>query len=238
MRGACESRTHPLVSGVIPHETGLYTFLNIIFCVYDLAENINELGCGVKFNEETISILLYADDIALITPDEQSLQLMLNKLTDWCSKWKLSVNPEKTKVIHFRPQSFSLTDFQFKWANHDILKVNSYKYLGIWLDEHLTFDKSTKELANSASRALGAVYGKFISSGGMSHTIYTKLYNSMVEPVLVSGGGIWGTKSYNVINSVQNKACKYVLSVGKNTSNISTRGDMGWFSCVSKQRIS
>jgi hypothetical protein len=35
---------------------------------------------------------------------------------------------------------------------------NSYKYLGIWLDEHLTFDKSTKELANSASRALGAVY--------------------------------------------------------------------------------
>ena len=31
-------------------------------------------------------------------------------------------------------------------ANHDILKVNSYKYLGIWLDEHLTFDKSTKEL--------------------------------------------------------------------------------------------
>jgi len=77
----------------------------------DLAEIINELGCGVKFNEETISILLYADDIALITPDEQSLQLMLNKLTDWCSKWKLSVNPEKTKVIHFRPQSFSLTDF-------------------------------------------------------------------------------------------------------------------------------
>ena len=117
MRGACESRTHHLVSGVIPHATGLYIFPNIIFCVY---ENINELGCGVKFKEETISILPYADDIALITPDEQSLQLMLNKLTDWCSKWKLSGNPEKTKVIHFRPQSFSLTDFQFKWANHDI----------------------------------------------------------------------------------------------------------------------
>ena len=45
-------------------------------------ENINELGCGVKFKEETISILPYADDIALIMPDEQSLQLMLNKLTD------------------------------------------------------------------------------------------------------------------------------------------------------------
>jgi hypothetical protein len=57
-----------------PHETGLHTFPNIIFCVYDLVENINELGCCVKFNEETISILPYTDDIALITPDEQSMQ--------------------------------------------------------------------------------------------------------------------------------------------------------------------
>jgi len=125
--------------------------------INDLAENVNELGCEMKFNEETISILLYADDIALITPDEQSLQLTLNTLTDWYSKWKLSVNPEKTKVINFRPQLFSLTDFQFKCANHDILKVNSYKYLGIWLDEQLTIDKSTKELAKSANRAHGAV---------------------------------------------------------------------------------
>ena len=60
----------------------------------------------------------------------------------------------------------------------------------------------------------------------------------MVEPVLMYWSGIWGTKSFNVKNSVQNKACKYFLSVGKNTSNISTRGDMGWSSCVSKQRIS
>ena len=101
-----------------------------------------------------------------------------------------------------------MTDFQFKCANHDILKVNSYKYHGIWLDEHLTFDISTKELAKSASRALGAVYEKFISSGGMSQNINTKLYNSMVEPVLMYVSGICGTKSYNVINSVQNKACK------------------------------
>jgi len=71
----------------------------------------------------------------------------------------------------------------------------------------------------------------------MSHKIYTKLYNSMVEPVLMYGSGIWGTQSYNVINSVQNKACKYFLSDGKNTSNISTRGDMGWLSCVSTNTL-
>ena len=60
----------------------------------------------------------------------------------------------------------------------------------------------------------------------------------MLEPVLMYGSGIWRTKSYNVINSVQNKACKYFYLLEKNTSNISTRGDMGWLSFVSKQRNS
>ena len=83
------------------------------------------------------------------------------------------------------------------------------------------------------------MYRKFISFGGISHNIYTKLYNSMVEPVLMYGSGIWGTKSYNVINylfKIRIVNTFYLLE--KNTSNISTRGDMGWLSCVSKQRIS
>ena len=211
-----------------------------LFSVYinDLADRINSLQCGVSYSEEMLSILLYADDIALIAPDEQSLQNMLCVLTDWCSSWKLSVNPDKTKVVHFRPQSCDKTDFNFRCSNFDITTTDSYKYLGIWIDEHLTFSKNTKELAKSASRALGAVFGKFISSGGMSYNVYTKMYNSMVEPVLMYGSGIWGTKSYSVINAVQNKAAKYFLSVGKNTSNIAVTGDIGWTSCLNKQRIS
>lgn len=51
------------------------------------------------------------------------------------------------------------------------------------------------------------------------------------------GSGVWGTKTFSVISSVQNRACKYFLSVGKHTSNVSSRGDMGWTSCYTKQRI-
>jgi hypothetical protein len=79
----------------------------------------------------------------------------------------------------------------------------------------LNFTPQPSSLMFSDKSFLVAVYWK---SGGMTHIIYTKLYNSMVEPVLMHGSGIWGAKSYNVINSVQNKACKYFSSVGKNTS--------------------
>ena len=71
---------------------------------------------------------------------------------------------------------------------------DSHKYLGVWMDEHLTFNKNAKELAKSASRALGSLMSKVVTTGGMTHRVYTKLYISTVEPILMYGSGIWGTK--------------------------------------------
>jgi hypothetical protein len=74
-------------------------------------------------------------------------------------------------------------------------------------------------------------------AGGMTSKVYNKLYTSMIEPILMYGSGVWGTKTFSVISSVQHRACKYFLSVGKHMSNVSSRGDMGWTSCYTKQSI-
>lgn len=99
-------------------------------------------------------------------------------------------------------------------------------------------NKAVRELAKSASRALGALYGKFVSCGGMSYSVFIKLYESTVEPILFYGSGIWETKQYGVINNVQNKAGKLFLAVGKRTSNLAVWGDLGLMTCVNKQKPS
>ena len=128
-----------------------------------------------------LSILLYADDIVLLAPDECSLQRMMNIFSEWCVNWKLTINDEKTKVVHFRPQLMEISRSKFTCGGHSIQFTDSYKYLGVWLDEHITFHKNAKELAKSASRALGAVYGKVMSAVGVTHSVYSKLYPTMVE---------------------------------------------------------
>ena len=102
-----------------------------LFSVYinDLTERINSLNCGVNIDDFKLSILLYADDIALIAPDENSLQSMLNVVTDWCSEWKLCININKTKIVHFRPQSCSKSNFIFQCSDKVIDYSDSYKYL-------------------------------------------------------------------------------------------------------------
>jgi hypothetical protein len=59
--------------------------------------------------------------------------------------------------------------------SHNLDYANSYKYLGLWFDEHLTMGKAVKELSKSASRALGALFRKFIYAGRMTWKIYNKL---------------------------------------------------------------
>ena len=71
----------------------------VLFSMFlnDLATGINELNCGSKLNNLDVSILLlYADGIVLIAPNKASLQKMLDYLSNWCRKWKMAVNKDKT----------------------------------------------------------------------------------------------------------------------------------------------
>ena len=58
----------------------------------------------------------------------------------------------------------------------------------------------------------------------------TKLYKTLVEPVLFYGGGIWGHSNWKEVQTVQNKACRLFSGRSSNASNIAVRGDMGFCS--------
>lgn len=236
----CAVRVNGSLSEWFSVSNGLKQGCNLsptLFSLYlnDLAVEIKSLGCGVKYGEKELSILLFADDIALLSDSEEKMQQMLTCLNNWCKKWRLSLNMGKTKMVHYRHESSSQSDFEFKIGTENISWINGYKYLGLWLEQHLDMKETVKFLAASANRALGALCTKFHKIGGMSHTMFTHLYESLVMPVLNYGAGIWGTASYSKVNTIQNRACRFFLGVGSSTSNAATRGDMGWSSQLEKQ---
>ncbi len=69
---------------------------------------INTLNCGIKVGEKNLSVLLFADDIAIIAQKEEDLQRCLDVMNNWCMKWRLSINPSKSKIIHYRLNGSSL----------------------------------------------------------------------------------------------------------------------------------
>ena len=99
--------------------------------INDLNRNFDEKCDQVLIGERLLSCLLYADDIVLLSKSAEGLQNALNCLSEFCLRWNLKVNINKTKVIIFNKSGKILKGFSFTFDDEIVEVVNEYKYLGI-----------------------------------------------------------------------------------------------------------
>ena len=203
----------------------------LLFNLYinDLVSVVQGLNCGVPVDDELVSILLYADDIALVAPDENSLQRMLDCLNDWCLQWQLVVNIDKSQVVHFRRgPSVPRSGFNFKCGQSELQTVEKYRYLGLIFTEFLDFNIMSKAVAQAATRALGLLIAKCKAHGGVPFDVFTQLYYTLVQPIVDYGASVWGANVFSHIRSIQLRAGRFFLGVGRYTPNNAVLGEMGW----------
>ena len=211
----------------------------ILFSMFlnDLATGINDLNCGIKIDNSELSILLYADDIVLIAPSEENLQKMLNFVAEWCRKWRMAVNTDKTKVVHFRSNSVNRTVYDFYLGSITLETVSHYKYLGVLFDENLSFELNASLLADAAGRALGAIRSKLKYLKECGFKSFSTLFNSGVLSISDYCAGVWGTKNYNKVEQVSYRGARYFLGVHRFTSTDALLGEMGWSSARTRHKI-
>jgi hypothetical protein len=202
-----------------------------LFNIYinDFITGIKSLNAGIKLDDgDYISILAYADDIVMMSPTPEGLQNMLDYLGQWCEQNCMEVKCSKTKAMHFRKASMNKTDVTFKLGMNEIEIVDSYKYLGLHLNEHMYWNYTAKKVAQAANRSLGLLIAKFKAYGGIPYTCFSTLYDALVDSIIRYGSGIWGYRSFSCISAVQNRASRFFLGVGKYTPNAAVQGDLGW----------
>ena len=211
-----------------------------LFAMYlnDLAVEIKDLNCGINIDGFNLSILMYADDIILLASDENSLQTQLDTLHSWCRRWRMVVNEEKTQVCHFRPKRKACTSHDFKYGASSLQIVSSYKYLGVFLDEHLSYVHHVDSLAKAASRSLGFLRHKLSFLKECRSDTFTKLYSSYVCPVMDYCSAVWGSKMFPKLEQVQYRALRYLLGVHRFAPIDVLLGDSGWTSCYSRHKLS
>lgn len=192
---------------------------------------------------ESVSHLLWADDLLLISETSTGLQSCLNILGNYCKQWHLNINPTKSNVmIISKSKRTSQENIKFNLNEHEIAYTDKYTYLGCTLNYLGKFSDTKTDLYQKALKALFKIHRSF---GGInpSPKIYNKLFDTLIKPIILYASEIWGVESISKLNKdtikyfddldkdppekLHTKFCKLNLLVSKNTSNAATKKELG-----------
>ena len=137
------------------------------------ADDIPE-GINPKFADDTAA-LATGDTVEEV---EGKLQDLVNALSEWCKLSGMKMNVKKTKVMNF-----SGTDekFNVKVNGKLVEQVKSHKYLGIILDEKLTFNLQVENAKGKGKSALNKVCTLIRGRRGISVGVGIELYKSLIR---------------------------------------------------------
>ena len=95
----------------------------------------NDLQIYVK-----LFTILYADDTVLLAESAEELQSELNYFYEYCEKWNLKVNTNKSKVMVFSKGRLPI-NLNFKMNNMELEIVSEFIYLGTMYQRTGSFKK-------------------------------------------------------------------------------------------------
>ena len=187
----------------------------LLFLIYinDLANVIN--ACLT---------LLFADDTCLLSSDsclerlENKVNSALSCLFSWLTASKISLNANKTEVVLFRgihqPINYNMN---LLLENHHLQLSTTVRYLGLRLDQHLSWTAYVDFLA-SKLRVANGILAKLRYYIPLNTLI--SIYHALFHSHLSSAAIVWGQtlKNNSRISRLQNKAVRIITFSRYDTS--------------------
>ena len=180
----------------------------LLFLIY-----INDLPNASK----KLTFYLFADDTNIYYESKDLFNLIkiVNKELRLVKKWldanKLSLNIDKTNYIIFHSSSVNVhsgSDIKI-WKKH-IKRVKIVKFLGLLLDEHLSWKYHISELSKKLARTCGMF---FKIRNLLPLDVLFCLYNALFLPFLQYGLIVWGQTYASYIDPIfklQKKAVRAI----------------------------
>ena len=170
-------------------------------------------------------MILYADDTNLISPlcsfnsslscnksemehMSQQINTELRNIQEWLNINKLSLNVSKTKYMIFHHYQRNITNIipTLQINFEPIERVMEFNFLGLTIDEHLSWKPHIQKISNEIARALGIMCR--LKNFLPTHVLRI-LYNSMILPHLQYSILSWGFKPGR-LDKLQKRAVRII----------------------------
>ena len=201
-----------------------------LFSMYlnDLEDELYLKGAeGIDVGMLKLFILLYADDIVIFSESPEDMQSSLDILNNYCNKWKLKVNTNKTKIMVFRKGGILPRNLKFYFNNEEIEIVNKYSYLGIVFTTGGSFSEAQVTLSGQAQKAVFKLKRNLAKFENLTVKHTLELFDKLVSPILNYASEIWAFMPAVQVERVHLQFCKALLGVKRSCQNDFIYGELG-----------
>ena len=181
----------------------------LLFLIY-----VNDLPAP-HHNQNSLS--QFADDTAQwafslsVRIAAKLLQQDLLNLAMWCAKWRIKLNPEKTKVIIFSRSILARkTELNLKLYGETLKIYPQVKFLGITFDSQLNFKKHFEDILDRCNTRYYRLRLLANKKWGPSPSTLIQIYKQCVRPIFEYGALSTITTSDNIISKIQRLQNKFI----------------------------
>ena len=201
----------------------------VLFAMYteELAVRVKESDLGMKIGNEKISLLMYADDIILMSEKSDDLQTMLDIVNEYSVDFGVKFGMDKSLVMVVNEDQ---EDVDKVWMLGEciIRKTDEYKYLGVTVSVK-GCEKAKSEKIFKANQW----YGRLASIAryrANKYLVVRELWKGMAVPSIMYGVNVlnWTESELQKLEVIQNKVGRVALGANRYACVEAIRGDMGW----------
>ena len=152
----------------------------------------------------------------------------LNILWETAERLGLAVKLDKSNIVVFRNGGHIASCEKWVYGENVMTVVNQYKYLGIYLSTRLTFSHGLNDMAQRAKKGGVGIFKLLSSLGERSPSIFFKLFDTQIQPMLNYGAEVWGLEAHHTpIERIHFFAINIFLNTSIRTPNVMVYGETG-----------
>jgi len=157
-----------------------------------------------------VSVLLCADDMVLVAENEIKLGHLMGKVKEYCDKWQLVVNVNKTKVVVVSKDGNEVA--KVKYGQSELECVSKYCYLGMVFSSDGRWKVEVDRRVQAGRAALSGVSKHVIWNKNISTPVKKVVFEAMVKSKLMYGSEVWWANQSEIarMETVQNEFLRWV----------------------------
>ena len=184
-QGCCMS---PILSNI---------FQNDLHIIFDNNCDPIDIG-GIALNS-----LSWADDLILLSTSKEGLQRCLTKLSDYCKKWGLEVNVDKTKTMVLSNKFDSTATFYYNGTS--LLNVKTMVYLGFNFSYNGNVNSIINDRIDKSKKVALMVLSALKTNKNVSTALAMSVYEKQIAPVLMYGCSVWAVPRHGNLVYLENQ---------------------------------